>query len=93
MEIHPQYGNTVDGSWVPGFQNEPVVVRDTPAVMGFDDEGQPAEQAPADLAYSTLLGTTLVPAGGEGQPVYGVIKNSLYAYLIANIPAYAGTIT
>ena len=85
-----EYGDTVDGRWqpAPGVESNTISVVNREAVVGAD-----GKEIPADLAYNELVGKTLVPAGAEGTPIYGVIKQSLYEYLVEHHPSYAGAIT
>jgi hypothetical protein len=85
--IQVEYGNTVGGEWEAADAVDPQEFE----VIDHDDIYDPLGNLikPASTAYSQLI-STLTPAAGV--PVYGVVKVSLYQWLIANVSAYAGTI-
>ena len=88
LTLVTQYGNTVEGVWLPGSApGHDITIRNTPEITHPDDPGQ---SIPADPAYNILVGTSLTTA--TGVPVYGEVSNGLYQYLIDNVH-YVGTIS
>jgi hypothetical protein len=83
------YGNTVDGKWHGAVGVKPITVfiADRDAHIGPGNVG-----VEASYAYSELLKKTTVPKGSEGKPIYGLVKQSLYDYLIETVPEFLGTI-
>ena len=89
LTIFAQYGNTVDGAWVgaDGIETHAVVFEDRGPQTGAG-----GIEIDEDLAYSDLIAGALIPAGAEGQPVFGVVKLALYAALVSRVSIYAGTV-
>jgi len=89
IRMRCQYGDTVDGTWVPGNAPESAhVVEDRPA----------AENVPATSDYTDLVAASRTTADDEitpgdgGHSIYVGAARELYEWLIAR-GIYDGTIT
>ena len=87
LTITTQYGNTVDGTWIPGCAagNE-ITVRNEPAQF---DPADLENSILADPAYNILVGTSLTSAAGV--PTYGEVSKGLYQFLVDK-EHYIGTV-
>lgn len=84
--IRVQYGNTVDGRWVPGkLPEQHVVIKDVSAL--YDTEGN--ELRAEDLRYSNWVGSAK-PTSTENL-LYSEIAIALYQFLLTN-EGFAGEI-
>jgi hypothetical protein len=88
LTLVTQYGNTVEGVWIPGSApGHDITIRNTPEILHPDD---PEQSIPADPAYNILVGTSLTSAADV--PVYSEVSDGLYQYLLDKAH-YVGTIT
>lgn len=88
LTLVTQYGNTVDGVWIPGSApGHDITVRNAPEILHPDD---PELSIPANPAYNILVGTSLTSA--TGVPVYGEVSAGLYQYLLDS-EHYVGTVS
>lgn len=90
--IRVQYGNTVDGVWVPGqLPIEYVVIQDVPAIYGteLDGEGNPVVLREADLRYTNWVGSTNPIS--TSNLLYTEIAIALYSFLLTQ-EGFEGTI-
>lgn len=71
-----EYGNTVNGTWVPGK-----------AFTGAVNQN-PKTHLIVDADYTAMVSTL---SSAQGAPLYGEIKDALYDYLL-NKGLYPGTI-
>lgn len=83
-----QYGNVVDGSWVPGrIPVRRFVVRDTPAETGLgvdpaDGEQKVMEVVPASTAFTELVAALMVAQGDVGKNYLAALGGHLLQWLI-----------
>ena len=81
IDMHVQYGDTVDGKWVPGVVPVHMLsIQDTPAIP---------PDIPAGNDYLMFVGTKYPTS--TSNLLYVEVANTLYQYLIDQ-GLYAGTI-
>lgn len=81
--IRVQYGETVDGVWVPGLV--PVVyvqIQDSPAEVGTNPAGEYVELVPRGVQYRGWVGTTFPTS--TSNLLYAEVALALYQWLIDN---------